>query len=74
MSSRRTRRKAHAEALAAYQFAVFERMFATYGDARAAMLNSDEIKFKEGAPPQSTADMIYEAQIEHDRWLRECAE
>lgn len=55
-----------------YSFAVFEAMFKTYGNAEAARLNPDEIRwmFEEGAPAQTTADMIHEMQTDHDAWLR----
>jgi hypothetical protein len=58
--------------LDAYSFAVFEAMFQTYGNAEAAKRNSEEIQrmFKEGAPAQTTADMIHEMQTEHDAWVR----
>ncbi|GJE59219.1 hypothetical protein MPOCJGCO_1307 [Methylobacterium trifolii] len=59
--------------LDAYEFAVFEAMFKTYGNAEAAKRNRDEVArmFREGAPAQVTAEMIHETQVDHDEWVNE---
>jgi len=62
-----------AEALAAYEFEVFEAMFRLYGSAEPAKRNRDEIArmFREGASAETTAGMIHEIQTEHDAWVRD---
>lgn len=62
-----------AAAIAAYEFAVYEAQYATYGDARTAWLNRGSYlqDMDDGAPPQSIADMLYEVQLEHEAWLRD---